>query len=174
MIYDRVAAAVVTENGKPALQWDGSDDILQLTTTSATTTCFIVQASSDTAAVLLSDGGGQYWHFILQDGNTSTTCSGWIASNATDAFGYKNGSLVATQGTTTRDQLHTAIGDGNQNLTSWTDLTLGVARTYYMGRYTTGVLHYAGKVQEIVLYNTDHEANRTGIETNINDYFGIY
>jgi len=30
------------------------------------------------------------------------------------------------------------------------------------------------KIQELVLYNSDQSSNRTGIETNINDYFNIY
>jgi hypothetical protein len=33
---------------------------------------------------------------------------------------------------------------------------------------------YVGKAQEIVLFNTDQSANRTGIEANINDHFDIY
>jgi len=35
--------------------------------------------------------------------------------------------------------------------------------------------HYqGGTVQEFVLYNTDESSNRTGIESNINDYYSIY
>jgi len=33
---------------------------------------------------------------------------------------------------------------------------------------------YDGNIQEIVVFNTDQSANRTGIETNINDTYTIY
>jgi hypothetical protein len=32
----------------------------------------------------------------------------------------------------------------------------------------------AQKQQEIIIYNSDQSTNRTGIETNINDYYNIY
>jgi len=38
------------------------------------------------------------------------------------------------------------------------------------GAYQT----YIGNMQEIILYNTDQRTNRSGIETDINDYFSIY
>ena len=33
---------------------------------------------------------------------------------------------------------------------------------------------YLGNMQEFILYNTDQSSNRTGIETNINDFYNIY
>ena len=34
--------------------------------------------------------------------------------------------------------------------------------------------HLIGDLQEIVLYNYDQSSNREDIETNINDYYGIF
>jgi hypothetical protein len=33
---------------------------------------------------------------------------------------------------------------------------------------------FTGKLQEMIFFNTDQSANRTGIENNINDHFDIY
>jgi len=33
---------------------------------------------------------------------------------------------------------------------------------------------WAGNIQEIILYPSDQSSNRTGIETNINDFYNIY
>jgi hypothetical protein len=33
---------------------------------------------------------------------------------------------------------------------------------------------FAGRISEIIIYNSDQSSNRTGIETNINSYYGIY
>lgn len=41
-------------------------------------------------------------------------------------------------------------------------------------RYDVGSAYLNGKIQEFVLYNTDQSTNRTGIETNINDFYNIY
>ena len=38
----------------------------------------------------------------------------------------------------------------------------------------TGGYWWSGPIQEIVLYDSDQSSNRTGIETNINDYYNIY
>jgi hypothetical protein len=42
------------------------------------------------------------------------------------------------------------------------------------GRSFSSAAYFQGKIQEIVLYNSDQNANKTAIETNINDYYGIY
>ena len=165
--------AVVTENGKPALDFDGSNDNLEYTTTASATTLFVVQQTSDTTGMLFSSQNtGSRWHWILQDGGTSTDTSDW--RNPVGDYGYKNGALVATQATTTRDSLHTALADGNQNLTSWTGFDNALADDYFIGKYFSAGFEYAGKLQEVVLYNTDQSGNRSGIETNINNHFSIY
>jgi len=38
----------------------------------------------------------------------------------------------------------------------------------------TGQLGGTANISEIVLYTSDQSANRTGIETNINDFYSIY
>ena len=133
-----------------------------------------MQTSSDSTGILLSSQNtNTRWHFILQDGSSNGDTSDWVNVSGLQ-YGYKNGTLVATQGTTTRDQLHTALADGNQNLTSWVGCNNATSDDYYIGKYFSTGFEYAGKVQEIVLYNTDHTSNRTNIETNINNYFSIY
>ena len=162
--------ALVKENGKVALDFDGSDDNFTFTTTSATNNCFVVQRTLDTAAVLFSQTNvDNRWHWIAQDGNTSTQTSQW--KTTTGDYGYKNGSLIATAGTTTRDALHASIADGNQNLTSWFDFDNAIAQTYYLGRYTQAGFEYDGQMQEVILYPSDKSSVRTSIEENVGDYF---
>jgi len=40
--------------------------------------------------------------------------------------------------------------------------------------YNTATAYHNGTIQEIIIYNSDQSANRTGIENNINDHFDIY
>ena len=70
---------------------------------------------------------------------------------------YGNGSLERTEGS-----------EGTSNLDTPT--------TLYIGRDPNGGPsgYLNGKIQEIVFYNSDQSTNRTGIETNINDFYTIY
>ena len=42
------------------------------------------------------------------------------------------------------------------------------------GRGVLGGTHFNGDVQELIFYNSDQSSNRTGIDANINTYYGIY
>jgi len=41
-------------------------------------------------------------------------------------------------------------------------------------QFFNGTAHYSGYIHEIILYGSDKSTDRTGIETNINSYYGIY
>jgi hypothetical protein len=167
------SGAVIVENGKPAVQFDGADDNFTFTTTSETNNCFVVQSTSDTSTILFSSTTvNNKWHWIAQDGSTMTQTSQWKTTSGD--YGYKNGSLIATEGTTTRDALHSALADGNQNLTSWFDFDNAIASTYYLGQYRSAGFEYDGKLQEVILYNSNQSAYRTNIEDNINTFYSIY
>ena len=45
-----------------------------------------------------------------------------------------------------------------------------------LGSYPAGSSsnYFKGKIQEVILYDSDQSSNRTGIETNINDFYSIY
>ena len=154
------------------MQFDGADDNFTFTTTSETNNCFVVQSTSDTSAILFSSTTvNNKWNWIAQDGSTSTQTSQWKTTSGD--YGYKNGSLIATAGTTTRDALHSALADGNQNLTSWFDFDNAIASTYYLGRYRQAGFEYDGKLQEVILYTSDQSDNRLSIEDNIGGYYDI-
>jgi len=42
------------------------------------------------------------------------------------------------------------------------------------GRSSSSVLFFQGKIQEVILYNSDQTSNKTGIESNINTFYSIY
>jgi len=41
-------------------------------------------------------------------------------------------------------------------------------------QFFNGTNHYNGYIHEIILYGSDKSTDRTGIETNINSYYGVY
>ena len=176
-IYDGTTG-VVTENGKPAVEFDGTNDgliagqSLGITTTdaaifvtytvdaSATGTFFSLQQGTS-AGVRGQQNGATNYRFEIKDpaGNVTLQASDtagqkvkshFLAPNSQEIF--SNGSNVKSSTTTYSDyHFYTPkIGFRNNN-------------SYFLG-----------KVQEFVLYDSNQSANRTGIETNLNTFYNIY
>jgi len=175
------SGSVITQNGKPTLNFDGTDtfnigssDVYG----QARLDAYCYMHSTDNVHIMFSQAtSGSNYSYAVHDGSTSTT----LASAYADASSkiYVNGSDInVIEGTTTRDDLHTAIitnGAANLNgaiivhedvqTTSWTDFKISA----YANVWT-----YTGKMSEILLYNSDQSAKRTAIESNINDFYSIY
>jgi len=178
------AGVTNTDNGKAALSWSGSQSLVLSTVTgvsgltvfscvsfnSISNLSFNYQVTtiigSETSG-LVNDfalgGKNNYARTYAEDGSTGivTTSSGTITtdqrylisgqSNAASSFVSVNGSL--TSGTGSRDDLIVdAIG----------------------GKGLFSIPQMDGNIQEIIVYPSDQSANRVGIETNINDHYGIY
>jgi hypothetical protein len=177
MIYDRVAAAVVTENGKPALDYDGAQNV--------TLTTRIYDASMSVFCVWKCDSDA-----ISND-------DGIYSFSDTDRFAMQANRYAVNQ-LVTRHTGATSIGGTttttDQNLTSHlrtgstatlhangSALTTSVANANtgggdnFIGQSGSAAL--SGYVWELVAYtgttNGDQSSNRTGIENDIDTYFSI-
>lgn len=85
---------------------------------------------------------------------TTATLSIWNAYNAnSEKYIVLNNSVVATSTNT-------------DNLISYNNSAIGYIQL--VNEY------YNGRLSELILYNSDQSSNRTGINTNINTYYGIY
>jgi hypothetical protein len=167
--------SVITENGKPAVDFDGSTH--QLVTTSAITlnqptTQFGVgrinpsYSTSSNYTFASSDSGGrqhffyrstgQYAFFsgtVLQ-GTSGTSSVQFVFSalfNSPNSELYFNNSLIQSG------------GSGVQNF----DANL------MLGNQSINLPWY-GKQQEFIFYGSDESSNRTSISDNINDFYSIY
>ena len=176
-IYDG-STGVVTENGKPAVEFDGSDDSLTaaqslgITTThaaifvtytvdaSATGTFFSLQQGSS-AGVRGQQSSATNYRFEIKDpsGNvtlqTSDTAgqkvkSHFLAPNSQEIF--SNGSNVKSSTTTYPDYHFYTPKIGFRNNDSY----------------------FLGKMQEFVFYDSNESANRTNIESNLNTFYDIF
>jgi len=162
-IYDS-STGVQTENGKPAIYFDGADDTFTFTEVSNITTLLLIAAPDDTT------GNGSC--FILGDNNTFNYHSGdlgvWLhptfsAASVRNGNNYLNGTLTNLT-TTTRTTAQVSLAMFHD----------GTATGSQLFRDRAGTKHWTGTAQEFVIYPSDQSANRTGIETNINDYYSIY
>jgi hypothetical protein len=176
---------LVTEGGQAALDFDGTDDSLKYSGDlfgTNTAAMFIVN-SFDVATATKRDviAGGQdtsgtRYDFVIVRQSSSAMqpyiegsgFSGGISTTDTNQHLY---SVTHNSGTSTgsfnRDGVTTATPSSSASVTSATDFVIGTDISSPSDSLN-------GQIQEIVVFNTDQSANRTGIENNINDHFTIY
>jgi hypothetical protein len=83
----------------------------------------------------------------------NSVCQTTVFANATSVSAYKNSGSVTLISST-------GISALNHN---------GV---YAVGKYSSMSIY--GKIGEMIIFETDQSSNRSGIETNINDFYSIY
>jgi len=181
-IYD--GNSIITENGKPAVDFDGSDDMLEASAQINTLvfSSFVVFRSQDTG------GNNRILHIGSTDRTTHQlkTSMDFQYDDAKSA-GYRHPeNETVTIGSADNNQhLYTYFRpsdtkqelfvDGGalagENTNSTTTFTSEVLR---MGATADGWNHSDSLIQETIVYEADQSSNRSGIEPNINDYFSIY
>jgi hypothetical protein len=79
--------------------------------------------------------------------------------------------------------LHSNFVDLSNNMSTFDNGNIGTTNIYLgttgttdlqLGTQSTGITWLNGTIQEFIGFNTNESANKTAIETNINDYYGIY
>ena len=155
------------------LDFDGTDDTLaidfgadlsqanslfmvhQSDTTTGSANEFFDSSGSDSPRTLLDKSGSDYR--MLAESSVGTGVA--VTTDKSLIFALYNGasSLFAKNGTAT-SALNAGTSDINQNS------TLGSSDNRF----------YDGTMQEFIVYNSDQSANRTAVETNINNHYSIF
>jgi hypothetical protein len=164
--------AIVKDNGKVALDFDGSNDELTHSISGLVNGNFTyidTFKSSDAAAILHSSTTtNTKWVMIAQTSTSTQLSDGFLT--AYDGY-FKNGVQPLSSGAT-RTDFKNAFFDGGQNLAFYFGTTSSTAVSeMYMGRYQASGFHFDGLVQESILYTSDKSSVRTSIESNVGDYF---
>ena len=169
MIYDRVAAAVVTENGKPAVEFDGSNNYLDgaLSITDDFTSLVIAKTTdiSTNAKLFLDETNLKGFLYVLS--SEFNWYDGSTVSKIEDADTTQNLFYVSANATNSV----VAVNGVDQSVTTISNSGFGSLR---IGGRVGVPQYWTGNAQELILYPSDKRTDRTGIETNINDYFDIY
>ena len=160
------SGSVITENGKPAVQFDGTDDYLINTSQEFITISFVTKITVDTANMIVGDETDPLYNIWY----SSTTLS--FDGGESDEARYSiNGSALSSyaENHTISNYLNSQI-----NLFANYDTSRSMSSKFInIGRYNSSLL-FNGVIQELVFYNSDQSSNRTGIETNINAQYQIY
>jgi hypothetical protein len=173
--------AVVEQNGKVAIDFDGSNDTFDIDNTGldiGNLSSFMVGKFDTTGVtqIMLSLSGGlgtlnKKWYM------------GYVAGGNIN-FGYGASATAFSTTANTNQNLLTMIAGSTQgNASAFLNSTsIGTATltTGLISDQQTAVASFAnyfytnGNIQELIYYASDQSGNRTGIEDNINDYYSIY
>jgi hypothetical protein len=189
-IYDGTTG-VVTENGKPAVQFDGSNDYISANALASSFTglskplsSFVISQSTATALKPVYAFGSSSTNNSIRWFGTSPAGNGQCGFQERDDDASPN--VFIDGGSMSVQNLGTVITNGDNNRTIYVDGTLGEnstadVDTITLNQFAIGALdrtsvsnYWDGIVQEIVLYASDQSTNRTGIEDNINTFYSIY
>jgi len=158
------AGSTLTLNAKPAIQSTTTNQIISSWTLAANLFSFmaVFEFTGTNSRLFTTDGASS--------GLRNTSGNDLRARGTTDV------TLISS--TTTQGQLLSS-GFGTSSFSGYVNGNLGGSGN--IGSYQSGSLRFgantnsfAGLAQEMIFYNTDESTNRTGIETNINDFYSIY
>ena len=172
------SGSLITENGKPAVQFDGSDDFM-------TSGDYIVELSQNPASVFCVSQSNTLANstYILTEGDVLSPYSSNFFLGSGDSILWVNTTTLGTMQTGQVligfdwDQTNaTAFIDGSQSGVSKVVTANTETSLYsYIGSRADGIFaFFTGKIQELITYKSDQSANRQGIQTNINDFYSIY
>jgi hypothetical protein len=170
------SGSVITENGKPALDFDGSNSWMNASSVniSAPTTYFTV-----TKRDVTSGGKRNLFDGII---SRQENCISSFALPLRYTIGNGTTNLFGSiTPPSTNQELQVSTFDGSSSglyvngfseisgtITSSSVTNLGI------GRDTDASDLLDGKYQELILYPSNQSLNRSGIQDNINDFYSIY
>ena len=188
-IYD--GSAVITENGKPALQFDGTNELncaTNLRTTAGASTVISVHKVPSTSlqqhvfafhqiqrAFIDTTNGVNYNKIAIGTGTVSGKYLKYTAADISSqliAFSSWDGSTQTGGVDETILNLNGSLQSGTVGSNNFSALASGV--NSIGARHLLNARRAIGTFQEMVIYLSDESSNRSGIETNINSYFNIY
>ena len=172
------SGAVILENGKPAVKFDGVNDALNSTSNVSmplnNAIAIVAQGTSTTTDEVFNINGTAGVNIRIQQAQYKLLYSdldqSFIATATNNQF------LVFAGRQSSSDTVYGSIDGGAQLAdtsypsSSWNTATAKI----HIGARGGTSLQWDGKVQEVIYYESDELANRTDIETNINTFYSIF
>lgn len=167
------SGSVITDNGRPAILFDS--DFFTVGLISSSTEATILSVCNPNQLVsyntifgmgfnngyALTTNGTKYNLFYRAVADQNTTNNANFAQSLIFAY--------------TKSGTNQTIYSNNvlfQNITP--PSMIAPTTSSRIGAYDSGLNPFSGEQQELIIYASDQSANRTGIQANINAYYGIY
>jgi len=172
------SGALVTENGKPALEFDGSDDALNSTSNVSmplnNAIAIVAKGISTVTDEVFNINGTSGLNIRIQSNNVRLLYTDSDQNNVASAS--NNQFLLYAGRQSTTNTVYGSLDGGAQladtslDSSSWNTAT----GTLHVGARGGTSLEWDGKVQEVIYYASDESDNRTNIENNINAFYSIF
>ena len=171
--------ALVKQDGRVALDFDGTNNWLPLSdysiTNASNKAVFVVAKNEETGTVRrraysIQASGSTRVAFWNDDNNTSNWTGNGFANSVSITGDVSNRHLLTGQDYASSQSIYLNGATGGTNSSGGTNSD---ANAGYIGTFTnTGVPQaYYGKILELITYHIDKSTDRTDIEENIRDYF---
>lgn len=167
------SGSVILENGKPALQFDGTNDGFGLSIPSPSSLgggseySVVSRSSSSNPIVTFNDGGGSNMYSLW-----IFPALGWLSRFGVSFQNFGNPTTINQMLLSiNRKSSTTEMYNNNTLLGDLSNITL--SSQPFVG-FGSGPQATNGKIQESILYPSDQSANRLGIQSNINNFYSIY
>jgi hypothetical protein len=185
------AGSLVTDNGKAAIDFDGTGDYLEASSSSLASvfnsTFLLCLVSSPTNIDPLSNSGNnkRIIHSFTSSSNTLQLVINESSEDRVDSgagiVSASNGVFFKLQQTLFVAEMQAdkvyidGIDSGTGTTAAGNPSPIGTGTRIGADKAGSAVNgEYVGSIQEVIVYASDQSANRTGIEGNINDYYNIY
>ena len=177
-IYD-ATTGLITENGKPALDFDGSNDEfplslsgLNINNLSAVTVCQSDATSGNLMQFTLNRGVDErYWHYM--ENGDDTMWYGAVTRINHGAMDTSQRLRTFIAGSTAGAARSFLNGTEGPQTLPLVNATLS-ANEQVLGNFYTGSFYWDGTMQEFIVWGADQFNNRSSIETDVNGFFSIY
>jgi len=183
--------ALITDNGKAAIEFDGVNDVFPIDLGTPFTTefsGFTVSNRSDSltddrSLYTLNKSGtaNDYWFRIQNVPSFNQTqvrnkTTGGTNTNNESFSNWNNQMLITHIANTDSNYLKSSIDDGSiTTLTTSGSFQEIASGNSYIGSYRKGDSQFhLGTIQEIVFFNVDYIDSQSDILQNINDFYSIY
>jgi hypothetical protein len=172
------SGSIIPEGGKPALRFGGSPVGLPFDNTALD-----IGNLSSFSVMKYSDTSGSEMGLGLSGGVANKRWYAPYLVGGLFAYGYGNNPTGTSVTADDANNLHTMIAGTtlggmeaflNSTTVGTLTLTTGIDTTNSGIGNLNNAFYMDGFIQEVVVYDSDQSTNRTGIETNINDYYNIY
>ena len=165
-IYDS-STGVVTENGKPAVDFASSNALNLTSVIAAVSTFSVAKINSLNTFNYIAVGSG--YGFFYGGTHSSATGIGVLSP------------IVAISGEDLNEHLASFVITGGELIVGRDGVDTNLGSYSVAGSFTaiggqsnlSTVVAFEGIIKEIIFYTSDQSANRTGIETNIANHYGI-
>ena len=183
-VIENAAFLTDGQSGRATMSFDGTDDFLQVTAKLANTTdssIFTVSNANNTGAAktLFSNRFGNSGMNLQYDNNENpktTFLGGAGASTATSITnsGFLFSTTFIKDGDVPERYGNAIFGGNTTALTSYVTVTAESGKSTIGAQSSDNGLVFSGNISEVIIFATDQTDNRFKIESNLNNYYGIY